>query len=524
MASSVIRVSWDASRDLKGLAGGSDGRMAYIHNIGPGTGTIKDEAASSTAGNRFALNGDYSLPADCSVILMYDSTSSRWRLFGQQTASGSTLPVADTQTIIKGSADATKLIRFEADGLTTGTTRVLTPQDADYTIENTVHASKHVSGGSDSIKLDDLAAPDDNTDLDASITAHGLLKKLSNSSTEFMNGVGNWATPASTLDINGLTAAYLDSASDAVPYYSAVATANRKFAITRLAAQTPTPIMGRLSTESGVYVSTTDQVNKSTIYWEGGHLLPCQDSNGWLFMAAPSSRSLSGMTAGKQYDVFFFNGAMDLAPAWTSDTTRSTGITLSHGVIVNTSTFTSVITSTSFTAGYALYLGTIRANDSTTIDDSEANRHLWNAYNRVRKPVRKFETTDGPWTWSTASYQQMNASSANQISVVCGLGGASCIDLALHHFMDSSTIQVGYCAIGEDGTTGPATGSVPCPMPVSVATFYAIGKAHLVKFPAIGRRYYTALERGAGSGTQRFFGDAGAPTKFQSGLLGVWDC
>ena len=44
------------------------------------------------------------------------------------------LPVADTQTLVKGSADATKLLRIEVDGFTTGTTRVLTPPNADATI------------------------------------------------------------------------------------------------------------------------------------------------------------------------------------------------------------------------------------------------------------------------------------------------------------------------------------------------------------------------------------------------------
>jgi hypothetical protein len=48
--------------------------------------------------------------------------------------SGSTLPVVDTTSIVKGSADATKLLRFEIDGFTTGTTRVLTPPNADITI------------------------------------------------------------------------------------------------------------------------------------------------------------------------------------------------------------------------------------------------------------------------------------------------------------------------------------------------------------------------------------------------------
>ena len=41
------------------------------------------------------------------------------------------LPVPDTTAIVEGSVDATKLLRFEIDGFTTATTRVLTPPDAD---------------------------------------------------------------------------------------------------------------------------------------------------------------------------------------------------------------------------------------------------------------------------------------------------------------------------------------------------------------------------------------------------------
>lgn len=54
------------------------------------------------------------------------------------------------------------------------------------------HASHHQSGGADAIKLDDLATPDDNTDLDASTSRHGLLKKLSNVASEFISGTGTW--------------------------------------------------------------------------------------------------------------------------------------------------------------------------------------------------------------------------------------------------------------------------------------------------------------------------------------------
>jgi len=60
-------------------------------------------------------------------------------------------PFVDTQTIIKGSVDPTKLLRFEVDGFTAGATRVLTPQDANYVvagvdISNTFVANQSVNG------------------------------------------------------------------------------------------------------------------------------------------------------------------------------------------------------------------------------------------------------------------------------------------------------------------------------------------------------------------------------------------
>ena len=44
------------------------------------------------------------------------------------------IPFLDTQAIISGSADITKLIRFEADGITTGTTRVITMADQNVSL------------------------------------------------------------------------------------------------------------------------------------------------------------------------------------------------------------------------------------------------------------------------------------------------------------------------------------------------------------------------------------------------------
>jgi len=58
-----------------------------------------------------------------------------------------------------------------------------------------LHHTTHESGGSDAIKLDDLSAPDNNTDLNATTSAHGLLPILSGNPNEFLNGDGNWADP-----------------------------------------------------------------------------------------------------------------------------------------------------------------------------------------------------------------------------------------------------------------------------------------------------------------------------------------
>lgn len=53
------------------------------------------------------------------------------------TSDVTSVPIDDGTAIVKGSGDATKLLRFEVDGFTTATTRVLTPPNANITIAGT---------------------------------------------------------------------------------------------------------------------------------------------------------------------------------------------------------------------------------------------------------------------------------------------------------------------------------------------------------------------------------------------------
>ncbi len=63
------------------------------------------------------------------------------------------------------------------------------------------HKTSHQSGGTDAIKLDDLSAPDDNTDLNVSTTKHGLCPKAPNDVLEFLRGDGAWSAVEAPLKV-----------------------------------------------------------------------------------------------------------------------------------------------------------------------------------------------------------------------------------------------------------------------------------------------------------------------------------
>lgn len=57
------------------------------------------------------------------------------------------------------------------------------------------HATRHQSGGADAIKLDTLAEPDDNTNLNVNTVRHGLCPKAPGDESLFLRGDSTWATP-----------------------------------------------------------------------------------------------------------------------------------------------------------------------------------------------------------------------------------------------------------------------------------------------------------------------------------------
>lgn len=124
----VIRISSDAARNITGLSAGADGDIKIVENVGSFSITLKDESASSSAANRFALTSDQILSADSVVILKYDGTAARWRAAG---GGGSTF--LDSLFTLQDNSDTTKQFQLQLSGITTGNTRTWTVPDSSDT-------------------------------------------------------------------------------------------------------------------------------------------------------------------------------------------------------------------------------------------------------------------------------------------------------------------------------------------------------------------------------------------------------
>ncbi|MBI5369076.1 MAG: hypothetical protein HZA54_18720 [Planctomycetes bacterium] len=78
----TLRISASTAVAITGLAGGADGRLLTLFNVGANNITLADEGAGSSAANRFALTADLVLAPDECCVVQYDATSSRWRAVG----------------------------------------------------------------------------------------------------------------------------------------------------------------------------------------------------------------------------------------------------------------------------------------------------------------------------------------------------------------------------------------------------------------------------------------------------------
>lgn len=259
-----------------------------------------------------------------------------------------------------------------------------------------------------------------------------------------------------------------------------------KITLTRLLGMAAIAPGGRLTTESGVPISTSDWTGRGTLYYtphaHGGVRL--YDGTRWrLYTFTERSLSLT-LTADKNYDVFLYDNAgtltLELSAAWTNDTTRADALTTQDGVTVKSGATT------------RLWLGTIRASGSNVTEDSLTKRYVWNAYNRVDRHMRRASASSH--SYSGTSWRYWDNSSANRLAFV--LGEPSAVGATLRDYVTTGAYaQVG---IGVDSDTAtPDTWSWE---PASAE--HGLSCSVYGQFSA-GHRFLAALERSpAGGGCQ----------------------
>lgn len=274
---------------------------------------------------------------------------------------------------------------------------------------------------------------------------------------------------------------------------------------------------GRLTTESGVPVSTSDRTSQGTLYYTPykHNNIYTYSGSAWVAKTfAEISLSLT-VTSGKNYDVFINSAAttLSLSAAWASDTSRTDALGTQDGVTVLSSDHTK------------LWLGTIRADGTNTTADSGGGsttqvggkRFVWNAYNLVYRHAAVIDTTD-TWSYTTDTIRQANGASGNKVEYVTG-DAASMIDAAVHGvaFLNTNSVRAAKVGVGIDSTTtfsGLVQGGYSQITPAGV---YAPIFGRYVGMPGLGYHYISWNEKGA-DGTSTFLGDNGGDGQ-QTGLL-----
>jgi hypothetical protein len=297
---------------------------------------------------------------------------------------------------------------------------------------------------------------------------------------------------------------------------------------------------GRLTLTTAVPVLTADVTAATTIYYTPykGDKISLYNGAEWYnppftelsnitSNSATGSAGPAAVTTNSNYDLFVWNNSGTLTltrgPLWTSDTGRGTGAGTTELVMVNGIYLNANAITNGPAAQRGTYVGTFRTNGSSQVDvkfgvtpaagGSAAVIGLWNMHNRVPVSAHTKDSTDS-WTYTTASFQQMNASASNKVSFIRGI--------------NEETVSARLIAVGQGDTAGDAAGvAIGLDSATTASGLFVVGETNVAnrkmiwtasyeELPGLGFHYLAPLEYGATTTT--YYGDAGSATTLQTGM------
>ncbi|MBI9049285.1 MAG: hypothetical protein JEZ00_07695 [Anaerolineaceae bacterium] len=224
----------------------------------------------------------------------------------------------------------------------------------------------------------------------------------------------------------------------------------------------------RLTLESGVAVPTEDR-SGSMLYltpYKGNRVSLYVQGAGWqLYVLEECGLSFSGVAAGTNADVFLRHNGTALVLErilWTDDDSRAEELSLVDGIWLRSADLT------------WRYVGTVRTSAEGILMDSETQRFVWNADQRVPRTVEKV-LASGSYTYSGSS-RLWRGESASKVELVCGLSG------------EAASLT---CA-----TTASTTGVLKIGMGINTMTFTTAIRSQLADISPMVCTYYGLLAAG----------------------------
>jgi hypothetical protein len=167
------------------------------------------------------------------------------------------------------------------------------------------------------------------------------------------------------------------------------------------------------------------------------------------------------------------------------------------------------------------YVGTvfIDSGGGAVTDSLAGGRHVWNMYNRAARPMQVQEAT-ASWTYATAGWRQVRATTTNQLSMVVGVSedAVSASAVLTGEGTSGNFIQTG---IGLDSTSSSTTNLQFSKVRHDTLNYAKTHVAEVLVYPGVGQHTLVWLEWTTGSGGHTLSGRSTSHPPVQSGIQGV---